>query len=302
MFANFFGAREPRIIRRQAILIPLYNIITLSFTLVGFAGILVLRGIRPDTVMVEMLLRVAPLWLVGLFCAGALSASMVTGGACALAAAATIGNDLLQPSLQWPDRKLKRAIQSLVFTVVGAAYVIALMRPALMVYIVLMAYSFTAQLFPAAMTAFYTKVRSGTPVLCGLAAGFLTALIFVLHIVQPPYNIHPGVLGLAVNVAVLSITAALFPGGSTETKPHPGSRRLRLLIVLGCVLVALANWPMLILANRIYPFVLGLPFFVFTMLAINISVAALLLIAYRATDRMREFTGFSTTLQGSRDR
>ena len=100
MFANFFGARNPRVIQRQAMLIPIYNIITLSFTLVGFAGILVLHGIRPDTVMVEMLLRVAPLWLVGLFCAGALSASMVTGGACALAAAATIGNDLLQPRLQ----------------------------------------------------------------------------------------------------------------------------------------------------------------------------------------------------------
>ena len=294
MFANFFGAREPRVIRRQAILIPLYNIITLSFTLVGFAGILVLHGIRPDTVMVEMLLRVAPLWLVGLFCAGALSASMVTGGACALAAAATIGNDLLQPSLQWPDRKLKRAIQLLVFTVVGATYVIALMRPALMVYIVLMAYSFTAQLFPAAITAFYTKVRSGMPVLWGLAAGFVTALIFVLHIVQPPYNIHPGVIGLAVNVTVLCITAKLFPGASTESKLHPRVKSPRLLIACGCVLVAIGNWPMLILANRIYPFVLGMPFFVFTMLALNVSVALLLLIAYRATDRIREFTRPST--------
>jgi hypothetical protein len=82
----------------------------------------------------------------GLFCAGALSASMVTGGACALAAAATIGNDLLQPRLNWPDRKLKKAIQLLVFTVVGAAYIIALMQPALIVYIILMAYAFTAQM------------------------------------------------------------------------------------------------------------------------------------------------------------
>ena len=37
-------------------------------------------------------------------------------------------------------------------------------RPALMVYILLMAYSFTAQMFPAAMVAFYTKTTSGTPV------------------------------------------------------------------------------------------------------------------------------------------
>jgi SSS family solute:Na+ symporter len=130
---------------------------------------------------------------------------MVTGGACALAAAATIGNDLLQPRLNWPDRKLKKAIQLLVFTVVGAAYIIALMQPALIVYIILMAYAFTAQMFPAAMTAFYTNVKSGTPVLCGLIAGFVTAMIFVLHIVQPPFNIHPGILGLAVNVAVLLI-------------------------------------------------------------------------------------------------
>jgi SSS family solute:Na+ symporter len=206
MFANFFGAQNARIIRRQAIFIPLYNILTLSFTLVGFAGILILPGIRPDSVMVEMLLKVAPLWLVGLFCAGALSASMVTGGACSLAAAATIGNDLLQPRLHWPDRRLKRMIQSLVFVIVGAAYVIALMQPALIVYIILMAYSFTAQLFPATIAAFYTHIASGTAILCGLVAGFLTAITFVLNIVTSPYNIHPGILGLAANLAVILAT------------------------------------------------------------------------------------------------
>jgi SSS family solute:Na+ symporter len=145
---------------------------------------------------------------------------MVTGGACALAAAATIGNDLLQPRLNWPDRKLKKAIQLLVFTVVGAAYVIALMQPALIVYIILMAYAFTAQMFPAAIVAFYTDVKSGTPVLCGLVAGFVTALIFVLRIVPPPFNIHPGILGLAVNVAVL-FTATRWLRRSSVAPPLP---------------------------------------------------------------------------------
>ena len=288
MFANFYGARDPRVIQRQAILIPLYNIITLSFTLVGFAGILVLHGIRPDTVMVEMLLRVAPLWLVGLFCAGALLASMVTGGACALAAAATIGNDLLQPWLKWSDRELKQAIQLLVFTVVGAAYVIALMQPALMVYILLMAYSFTAQMFPAAIAAFYTKTKSGTPVLCGLAAGFVTALIFVLHIVQPPFNIHPGILGLAINIAVLLIVTRLLPRSSAAPRMPVSAigntATKRVLLASGCTILAIANWPVLTLVNRIEPFVLGLPFFVFVMLALNLLVVLLLYVAYRKWD------------------
>jgi SSS family solute:Na+ symporter len=291
MFANFYGAREPRVIQRQAMLIPLYNIITLSFTLVGFAGILALQGIRPDTVMVEMLLRVAPLWLVGLFCAGALSASMVTGGACALAAAATIGNDLLQPRLDWPDRRLKKAIQLLVFLVVGVAYVIALMQPALIVYIILMAYSFTAQLFPAAMVAFYTKIQSGTPVLCGLLAGFATALLFVLHIVTPPYNIHPGILGLAVNVTVLLIVSRLVARESIASaapqvrRSKEGAVATRLLCAAGVALLALANWPLLTVFNRIEPFVLGLPFFVFAMLAINLLVGVFLFAAYQVTGR-----------------
>src|SRR5207253_6362084 len=83
-----------------------------------------------------------------------------------------------------------------------------------------MAYSFTAQLFPAAIIAFYTRARSGTPVLCGLAAGFVTAMVFVLHIVQPPYNIHPGILGLAVNVTVLLIAGALHTGPAIQPMPY----------------------------------------------------------------------------------
>jgi hypothetical protein len=249
-----------------------------------------------------MLLRVAPLWLVGLFCAGALSASMVTGGACALAAAATIGNDLLQPSFQWPDRKLKRMIQLLVFAVVGAAYGIALTRPALIVYIILMAYSFTAQMFPAAIVAFYTQARSGTPVLCGLTAGFITAMVFVLHIVQPPYNIHPGILGLAVNVTVLLIATTLQTGSAEQPAPPAPKGMLstnRVLFACGCVLVAIANWPLLILVNRIDPFVVGLPFFIFVMLVLNLSVGLLLFVAYRVSNRMSRFPPSATALQAT---
>ena len=90
-----------------------------------------------------------------------------------------------------------------------------------------MAYAFTAQMFPAAMTAFYTSVKSGTPVLCGLIAGFVTALIFVLHIVQPPFNIHPGILGLAVNVTVLLIAAKwLTRSSATPSIPLSASKGL----------------------------------------------------------------------------
>lgn len=58
----------------------------------------------------------------------------------------------------------------------------------------------------------------------------------------------------------------------------------RFLFSIACLLLAMANWPLVVLLNRIEPMVLGLPFMVFSMLALNILVAALLAVAYRISD------------------
>jgi SSS family solute:Na+ symporter len=202
LFANFFGAASPRVIRRQAIFVPVYNLISLSFTLVGFVGVLVVSGIKPDTVMVEMIQRVAPMWLVALFCAGAISASMVTGAACVLSAAATLANDLIQPVANLPDRRLKNLVQYMVLVVSAAAFVVALLQPALIVYVIYMAYAVTAQLFPATLAALYFPRATAQGVAAGVLAGFVTAAVFVFRWVEPPHNIHAGFLGLCVNIPV----------------------------------------------------------------------------------------------------
>jgi SSS family solute:Na+ symporter len=210
LFAKFYAAESPRVIQKQAIFLPLYNVLTLMFMLVGFAGILILPRIRPDTVMVEMIMRVAPLWLVALFCTGALSASMITGAACSLAAAATLGNDLIQPRLGLEDVKLRKLIQGLVFLVVAAAYVMALLRPATIVYMILMAYGFTAQLFPLVLAAVYkTNINTG-----GAIAGLLVGLGIVAFLVfgpeNSPFGIHPGLLGLVANITTMLLVTSYF--------------------------------------------------------------------------------------------
>jgi SSS family solute:Na+ symporter len=195
LFANFYSAESPRVIRRQAIFLPLYNFLVFLFMLVGFAGVLVVPSIKPDTVMVEVVMRIAPLWLVAFFCAGALSASMVT--------AAALGNDLLQPRLRWRDAELRRLIQVLIFLVIGVAYVVALLQPATIVFIILTAYGFNAQWFPAAVAAFYDRKVTAEGVLAGVAMGFAVVAFFVFGRVSPPYGIHPGCFGLGANIPVM---------------------------------------------------------------------------------------------------
>src|SRR5260370_14313810 len=114
LFQNFFSAKDALTIKKQAVLIPVYNIIGWGFIMVGFAGILILKNAEPDAVMIEMVMRSVPPWLVAFFCAGALSASMVTAAAPTLVAAATPANDLFQPYLTLPDATLHPFIQTLV--------------------------------------------------------------------------------------------------------------------------------------------------------------------------------------------
>ena len=58
----------------------------------------------------------------------------------------------------------------------------------------------------------------------------------------------------------------------------------RVLFACGCALVAIAHWPLINLINRVEPFVLGLPFFIFVMLVLHILVVLLLFVAYKVTN------------------
>jgi len=60
--------------------------------------------------------------------------------------------------------------------------------------------------------------------------------------------------------------------------------KTRWLVGAALILLAIANWPVIALVNRVEPFVMGLPPFVFTMLVLNILVALLLFIAWRVAD------------------
>lgn len=55
----------------------------------------------------------------------------------------------------------------------------------------------------------------------------------------------------------------------------------RILWLTGGLLVVSGLWPVLPLVNRIYPFILGLPLFVFYMLFLNFAVTMFLIIAFR---------------------
>ncbi len=204
LFQNFFSARDELTIRKQAVLIPLYNVIGWGFIMVGFAGILVVKDAPPDSVMIEMVMRSVPPWLVAFFCAGALSASMVTAAAITLVSAATLANDLFQPYLHLSDEKHRRLIQALVLVVMSAAYTFAILQSSTIAFVLLMAYGFVSQFFPLVIAALYAPGRvSGASAVVALAVGVAVTAFFTIGPIARPGGFHPGFLGLVANSAVV---------------------------------------------------------------------------------------------------
>ena len=112
---------------------------------------------------------------------------------------------------------LRRLIQGLIFLVVAAAYVTALIQPATIVYIILTAYGFTAQLFPLTIAAFYSRGINGHGAFAGAGAGFLVVLYFIFG-PKPPFDLHPGILGMLVNVPTMIIISAVSRTGRDASR------------------------------------------------------------------------------------
>jgi SSS family solute:Na+ symporter len=164
----------------------------------------VVENAEPDSVMIEIVMRSVPPWLVALFCAGALSASMVTAAAATLVSAATLASDLFQPYLNLPDAKLRRLIQALVLVVMTGAYTFAIVQSSTIAFIMLMAYGFVSQFFPLVIVALFAPGRvCGGLALAALVCGVAVTAFFTVGPMPRPGGFHPGFLGLAANAAVL---------------------------------------------------------------------------------------------------
>ena len=193
----------------MAIATPVYTLLDFIIIIIGFAGILVVKNLtRPDQIMMRMVMNSGlPVLLVGLIAAAALSASMVAGAALTLTATATLGNDLMQKHLRLSDSNLKRLMQYLVFVIIGLAYLFSISVVSTLQYIMLMAYGVISQFFPVVLASLYWKRCTAAGAIAGLLAGSIVAIFLTVGPYPHPHDIHPGIIGMLVNAAILVLVS-----------------------------------------------------------------------------------------------
>jgi SSS family solute:Na+ symporter len=213
LFMKAFAAKDDATIRRTIVLFPTFQLFLLPLFLVGFAGVLYPSAPdQADAVMPHIILTSGlPALVIGLFCAGALAASMSTGDALVHGAAAIAVEDVYASSRgqQLDQHRRRMLIRWLAIAIGVFGYTIALFAQRSLVGLLLAAYGAVVQLAPGVYASFFWKRATAAGVVSGLLAGTTVTGVLVVAPSWRPWGIHEGIVGLVVNLACTIIVSLL---------------------------------------------------------------------------------------------
>jgi SSS family solute:Na+ symporter len=210
-FMKIFTARDVRTIKKTVVFYPTFMIFLVPILFIGFSGVIAFPGVQPvDAILPTVITSIElPAVVVGLFCAGALAASMSTGDALLHAGGSVAIKDfyraLFKPDL--PDETERRLIQILVVIIGALAYYFAVASEVSLVRLLLLSYGFIAQLMPLCLATFFWPRATPAGALAGLLAGGLVTVVWNLNPGLQWQDIHPGIWGVAANVLTLVVVS-----------------------------------------------------------------------------------------------
>jgi SSS family solute:Na+ symporter len=221
-FGSAYSAKDEKVFRRNAIYLPLYQLILLFVFFAGFAAIFEIPHLaNEDLALLKISLATFPPWVVGLIGSAGLLAALVPGAMIMMATATLLSRNIYQTLRgSVTDQQVTTLAKWLVpvvalvvvyFTLAGGRGIVALL---------LMGYSFVTQLFPALLLSLFPR-HFGTKQ--GAAAGILVGVAAVAYITLShagigellPFlpasaeDVNVGIVALILNIIALVVVSLL---------------------------------------------------------------------------------------------
>ena len=220
LFMKAYAAKDDDTLKLATVLYPTFLLFLLPLYFIAFAGVLFESAPESaDFILPHMILSmdIAPV-IVGLFCAGALAASMSTGDALLHATGSVYVQDMhyrvFQPEMTDHDRR--NLIRYVALLAGVLAYIVAIRTEMSLVSLLLAAYGAVVQLAPLTVAAFFWRRATAAGALSGLVAGALVTLALFIVPDLRPFGLHEGIVGLGVNIATLVVVRLLSSPPSEE--------------------------------------------------------------------------------------
>ena len=178
-FGSLYTAKQERAFRRNAALLPLYQLILLFVFFVGFAAILQVPGLKGpdiDLSLLRLSIQTFDPWFVGVIGAAGVLTALVPGSMILMSAATLLANTLYRyVHPQATDARVGALAKMLVPVVALLAVVFTLRGGTTIVALLLMGYAFVTQLFPSLLASLLPRnpvTREGA--FAGICVGVAT--------------------------------------------------------------------------------------------------------------------------------
>ena len=221
-FAASYSAKNERVFRRNAVFLPLYQLVLLLVVFVGFAAVVVVPGLHdPDMALLEISVRSFPPWFVGVIGGAGVLTALVPGSLLLTTSATCLARNLYRAARPAAsERNVARVARGSVPVLSLVAMYFAISGGSTIVSLLLMGYALVAQLFPALLAGLSARrwvtapgAISGMVVGVALVAGTLgtgTPLSALAPwLPRPVLDVHIGIFAVVVNaVVMLAVSAA----------------------------------------------------------------------------------------------
>jgi SSS family solute:Na+ symporter len=239
-FGSALTARNEDVFRRNAIFMPLYQLLIAFVLLVGFVAVLKLPGLTEETTDLALLgisQRAFPGWFVGLIGSAGVLCALVPGSMLLIASATIVARNIyrgLNPSVS--DRTVTTLTKLLVPVISLGAVAFVFAGGQTIVTLLLLGYALVTQVFPALLLSL---VKPGWVTRAGAISGIVVGVGVVAAMTfsgatpgtsttldslvggLPAFlaQLNLGVVALAVNFVVTGLVSVATRGAAPEREP-----------------------------------------------------------------------------------
>jgi len=249
-FSSTYTAKSEHVFRKNAAVMPLYQLVLLFVFFTGFAAILQvpgLTGAQTDLSLLKVSKLAFPPTMVGLIGAAGLLTALVPGSMILLTASTILAKNVYRPLVRSSSEEtIARLARALVPVVALVAVYFTLAGGDAIVPLLLLGYNFVTQLFPSLILSLPAKPLA-TP--AGVMAGIVTGVATVawtslsgmtLAKVFPGWpssitDLNIGIVAMIANIVMLLVVSAL-----TRKRAGAGGLASSAGPALGLFLAALA--------------------------------------------------------------
>lgn len=211
-FSSVFSGKSAETLKRNAIIMPFFQLPILLVIVVGLTALLVIPGLpNGDLSFLALVNKTYSPWFMGFVGAAGAVTAMVPASILVLFASTLLAKNVYQTAFNpgASEQRIVRLSRVMVVVITVTALIFAIYLPNALVNLLLIGYDGVTQFFPAVVLGLFWKKVSAAAIWSGIITGIGLVAVLVLGGRDPFLGVNAGFIALAANFGITCLISIL---------------------------------------------------------------------------------------------